>query len=239
MASRLASSSALATELDDEEFVEQGVREDFAPLLVKRAETIIDQTGEEYQAVFLDEYKRLMSARLGLKTQKSSDFDKLFSDLLDTLSELELDFNHFFRRLSSVKVADIDNDESRKTVAKIFFHSEGVTGIGNDEDSAKEKVGQWLQRWRERMVEDWGADKDVEREKAMKAVNPKFVPRSWILDEVIDRVENKGDRDILGRVMKMTLNPFEDSWSWDEKEEARFCGDVPRLQRAMMCSCSS
>jgi serine/tyrosine/threonine adenylyltransferase len=225
--------------VDEEEFREKGVREDFAPILVKRAETIIDQTGEEYQAVFLDEYKRLMSARLGLKSYKESDFEELFSELLDRLSELELDFNHFFRRLSSVKLADIDNDENRKDVAKIFFHAEGVTGIGNDEESAKEKMSQWLARWRERIIEDWGTDNDTEREKAMKAVNPKFIPRSWVLDEVIDRTGNKGDREILGRVMHMSLNPFEDSWGWDEKEEERLCGDVPRFQRAMMCSCSS
>jgi len=225
--------------VDAQEFVEQGVREDFAPILIKRAETIIDQTGEEYQAVFLDEYKRLMTGRLGLKSQKESDFEELFSELLDRLAELELDFNHFFRRLSSVKVADIADVDKRKSVAKIFLHADGVTGIGNDEDSARAKMAQWLTRWRERIVEDWGEDKDSERETAMKAVNPKFIPRSWILDEVINRVENKGDRDILGRVMHMVLNPFQDSWGWDEKEEERFCGDIPRFQRAMMCSCSS
>jgi len=225
--------------VDAQEFVEQGVREDFAPILIKRAETIIDQTGEEYQAVFLDEYKRLMTGRLGLKSQKESDFEELFSELLDRLAELELDFNHFFRRLSSVKVADIADDDKRKSVAKIFLHADGVTGIGDDEDSARAKMAQWLTRWRERIVEDWGVDKDSERETMMKAVNPKFIPRSWILDEVINRVENKGDRGILGRVMQMALNPFQDSWGWDEKEEERFCGDVPSFQRAMMCSCSS
>jgi protein adenylyltransferase len=67
-----------------------------------------------------------------------------------------------------------------------------------------------------------------------------FVPRSWILDEVIERVEKKGDREILGRVMHMALNPFNDEWGLNNRqEEERFCGDVPRLKRAMTCSCSS
>jgi len=56
---------------------------------------------------------------------------------------------------------------------------------------------------------------------------------------VIERVERKGDREILGRVMQMALNPFEDEWGLDKDEEERFCGDVPRFKRAMMCSCSS
>lgn len=70
----------------------------------------------------------------------------------------------------------------------------------------------------------------------------KFVPRSWILDELIQRVEFKGERDILGRVMNMSLNPFdvdEKGWGGDAKEEERFCGDVPSVKRAMQCSCSS
>lgn len=40
--------------------------------------------------------------------------------------------------------------------------------------------------------------------------------------------------------MNMALHPFEDSWNDKYKEEEeRFCGDVPRFKRAMMCSCSS
>lgn len=66
-----------------------------------------------------------------------------------------------------------------------------------------------------------------------------FVPRGWILDEVIERVERKGDRDILDRTMQMSLNPFNDEWGLDKQEEERFCGDVPKYKRAMMCSCSS
>lgn len=71
------------------------------------------------------------------------------------------------------------------------------------------------------------------------ADDKQFIPRGWILDEVIQRVERKGDRDVLGRVMQMSLNPFNDEWGMDRDEEERFCGDVPRFQRAMMCSCSS
>jgi uncharacterized protein YdiU (UPF0061 family) len=227
--------------VDTELFVEKGVEEDFAPILIKRAETIIDQTGDEYKAVFLSEYKRLMTARLGLKTEKASDFDKLFSELLDTMEKLELDFNHFFRRLSDVKISELETKEAREALAKRFFHAEGVTGLNETDASASEKVGAWLDIWRERIVEDWGSDSagDAEREKAMKAVNPKFIPRGWVLDEVITRVEKQHDRKILDGIMKMALDPFEERWGWDEEEEERFCGDVPRFQRAMMCSCSS
>ena len=226
---------------DDSVFVEKGVEEDFAPILIKRAESVIDAAGEEYKAVFMSEYRRVMTARIGLKTQKESDFDSLFSELLDTMEALELDFNHFFRRLSSVKLSDVVSEEKRRETATRFFHSEGITGLNEDEESGKEKVGKWLDAWRARIVEDWGEDEsaDAEREKAMKAVNPNFVPRGWLLDEVIERVEKKNDRDILGGIMKMGLEPFKDSWEWKDDEEKRFTGDVPKYRRAIQCSCSS
>ncbi|KAL4972016.1 hypothetical protein BDW66DRAFT_145057 [Aspergillus desertorum] len=228
-------------QVDEESFVKQGVTEDAAPALIKRAETIIERIGDEYRAVFLNQYKRLMSKRLGLQTQKESDLQELFSGLLDTLEALELDFNHFFRRLSSVSVAGLETEAGRKEIAHIFFHTEGHGGLGYTEDSARERIAKWLDKWRQRVLEDWGsnADADIKRQQAMKEVNPKFVPRGWILDEVIDRVERRGDREILGRVMNMALNPFNEEWGLNREEEERFCGDVPKFQRAMMCSCSS
>ncbi|KAJ5576322.1 hypothetical protein N7535_003248 [Penicillium sp. DV-2018c] len=225
--------------VDDETFVNDGVTEDFEPELIKRAETIIERVGEEYKAVFLNEYKRLMGRRLGLKTQAESDFRNLFSEMLDTLEALELDFNHFFRRLSGLPISKLETEESRKEAASVFFHAEGFGGIGYTDATARDRIAKWLDSWRARVLEDWGPANDEERQRDMKSVNPNFVPRGWILDEVIERVERKGDRDILDRIMQMALNPFNDEWGLHKEEEERFCGDVPKYKRAMMCSCSS
>ena len=241
--------------VDEDEFVNEGVRKDWADELVERAETIIQQVGEEYKAVFMAEYKRLMTLRLGLKQSKQEDFDELYSELLDTMEALELDFNHTFRKLSNFKMKDIETDETRKEMAGSFFHKEGLTGVEKDEGAAKERIAKWLDKWRARVLEDWGEGQDEERIAEMKQVNPKvslphkktlpaidlaqFVPRSWILDELIDRVEKKGERDILKHIMDMALWPFEDEWGWNREEEERLCGDVPKYNRAMQCSCSS
>lgn len=227
--------------VDEKEFVEEGVRKDFTDELVKRAENLIEQTGEEYKAVFMAEYKRLMTARLGLKQCKQSDFEELYSELLDTLEALELDFNHTFRKLSYVSTEDIDTEEKRKDVAGRFFHHEGLSGLAGSEEDARARLASWLEKWRARVIEDWpnSPESREERFAAMRAVNPKFVPRSWILDELIERVEKKGEREVIDHVMDMALNPFKEEWGWNREEEERFCGDVPRYQRAMQCSCSS
>jgi uncharacterized protein YdiU (UPF0061 family) len=230
----------IGPDVDTEEFIEKGIREEDADKLVARAEGIIDRTGEEYKAVFLDEYKRLMTARLGLKTFREEDFESLFSELLDSMEALELDFNQFFRKLSSLNLSALGSDAERKAAAGVFFHHEGVSATAVSEDEARARLAAWLDKWRQRVVEDWGdAAPDAERHAAMKRVNPKFVPKSWVLDELIRRVEKGGEREILDRVLHMALHPFEDEWGWDRAEEERFCGDVPRQDRAMQCSCSS
>ncbi|EON61815.1 hypothetical protein W97_01032 [Coniosporium apollinis CBS 100218] len=221
---------------DDETFVHEGVQKDYVDELVARAENLIEKAGEEFKTVFMAEYKRLMTKRFGLREFKESDFDALYSEWLDTLQAHELDFNHSFRRLGSVKLEEIDTDEKRKEVAGRFFHQLGVEG---GEDKARERIAKWLEKWRARALEDWGEGNDEERAEAMRKVNPNFVARSWILDELIQRVEHKGERDILKDIMKMALNPFEEEWGWNKDEEERFCGDVPKSCGLMQCSCSS
>jgi uncharacterized protein YdiU (UPF0061 family) len=242
-------------DVDESAFIIDGVKADFEEEVVGRAEKLITQAGEEYKAVFLAQYKKLMTARIGLVHFKQGDFDNLFSEALDTMQELELDFNHFFRRLSSLKLSDIATDESRKQSASVFFHKEGT--MKDDEKTARGKIAAWLEKWRARAIEDWSDDgssepseaKDAERMQAMKRVNPNFVPRGWILDELIKRVEDGKEREVLDRVVHMTLNPFEEAWdgqtidgvAWkgDAQEEQRWVGDVPKFERAMQCSCSS
>lgn len=182
-----------------------------------------------------------MRARLGLLSEQDGDFKDLFSDLLDTMETLELDFNHFFRRLSSIGISDLETAEQRTALASVFFHHEGVTGTGNTDGSARALLSKWLEKYHARLLLDWeNVPKiDAERQNQMRAINPKFIPRSWILDEVIKRVEDGGEREVLDRVMVMALAPFEESWGGDRGEEERWCGDVPRGERGMMCSCSS
>ncbi|KAH9867738.1 hypothetical protein IAQ61_008333 [Plenodomus lingam] len=238
--------------VDEEIFVEKGVTEEQAPELIKRAETIIDGAGDEFKAVFLAEYKRLMTSRLGLTSQQESDFQDLVSELLDCLEAFGLDFHHAFRRLSGVKIADLTTEEQRREAAGVFFKADEVPG---QDDESRVRIGKWLDKWATRVRQDWGeAECDTERIVAMKRVNPNFVPRSWILDEVIDRVEKKGERAILPQMMKLVLDPFQDTWDADAEGESasgkggdvmsaeeahRFTGDVPKYKELMQCSCSS
>ncbi|CAK7197718.1 hypothetical protein SEUCBS139899_000366 [Sporothrix eucalyptigena] len=232
--------------------------------LASHAEEIIMRVGEEYKNLFTAEYKRLFMARLGLpppshkQVAATGEMDTIITGLLDVMEQIELDFNMFFRRLSSVRLADIETPESRRRTAERFFYREGVTAAVGEEASRR-LVAEWLSEWRERILASYKADtaggsneeKEDRRVRTMKSVNPNFVPRGWVLDEVIRRVEHDCERDVLRRIMHMALHPFVDEWhgqtfdgcsepyKGDPLEEVRWTQDVPERQRAMQCSCSS
>lgn len=154
--------------VDSQTFISDGVKEEEADELVKRAEGIIERCGEEYKTVFLAHYKELMTARLGLKSQKESDFDDLFSELLDFLEAYELDFHHAFRKLSYFTLSELDTEQSRKDVAGRFFR---FNEAPKQDAESRSRIAKWLEKWATRAKDD--SPNDEERQTAMLAVNPK------------------------------------------------------------------
>lgn len=76
----------------------------------------------------------------------------------------------------------------------------------------------WLERYATRIKDEeaeWTAaaasadmDIDNEREQEMKNVNPRFVLRQWLLEEVIGKVERDSDsgKRVLAKVMHVSYN---------------------------------
>ncbi len=163
-----------------------GKGKDLPPDTLERAETVIQRAGYEYKAVFTAEYRRLMRARLGFiesspisgagGSDEQQPPEQLVRDLLDMMEALELDFHHFFRRLSNVDLHDLDDADARLALAERFFHHEGVSAPGVKPDEAKQRVSTWLSQWKELIVSSNGEkETDQERQQRMKAVNPKVL----------------------------------------------------------------
>ncbi|PWW78192.1 UPF0061-domain-containing protein [Tuber magnatum] len=219
--------------LDSETFIAEGLASEAdAEALVKRAEEIIEEVGEEYKATFLTEYKQLMAARLGFTGLRETDMEDVYSPLLDTLEDAQVDFGHFFRRLSELPIFELmeKDEEAQLAVAEEFMPKAVLTTV----QKGPEKILKWLKLYAERLEEEG----DAKRMDRMKKVNPKFIPKNWVLEEIIQRVDQKGERDVLGDVIKLVENPFADRWE-GVKDAERWCGDVPRLEVGMQCSCSS
>jgi uncharacterized protein YdiU (UPF0061 family) len=165
--------------IDDESFVKDGIKEEDVEEVRERGESLIMRAGEEYKTVFMTEYNRGMMARLGLRTYVEEDFSKIFSEWLDILEAGELDFNHSFRRLGNITTGELESEEARKAKAGVFFKKEGKPA--NGEEEARTRIAEWLDKWRRRVLEDWGEGKDEERKKAMDSVNPKVPLRTGLM----------------------------------------------------------
>lgn len=156
------------------------------------------------------------------------------------LEDTSCDFNHFFHRLSKTPLFSYNVKSDYEKAAEHILPTETET----TKRAGIEKLATWLEStYRPRLEKDGSTD-DVERGERMKKVNPKFVLRQWILEEIIAKTKSeKGvgvqDKDMLEMVLKMVLDPFKEEWGFDKGEEERLCGDVPKIERGFQCSCSS
>ena len=244
LAEDLAELIASGDRCDDPTFTEQGFSQSELEALVKRAENQIQLSGDEYKSVFKEEYTTTMCARLGLSSVLSEDLESIITPTLDLLATLELDFNNFFRRLSKIPVLSLDMEGEWLEASQAFL-LQGERYGAHDYSRAREMIADWVGgNYRARLLielEQRGGSGvgDAERIEKMLKVNPNFIPRSWMLQEVIDEVEKKKNRTILQGVMKMVADPYKESWGWNEELEKKYCADPPKPERGLQCSCSS
>lgn len=156
------------------------------------------------------------------------------------LDDTSCDFNHFFHRLGNTPIFNMSSKDDYSQAAERILPADSET---NRRESV-EKLAAWLETEYRPRLENENNTKDSERGERMKAVNPKFVLRQWVLEEVIKKTQSeKGvgvkDDAMLKMVLRMSLEPFRDEWGGDKKEEERLCGDVPKVERGFQCSCSS
>lgn len=208
------------------DFLEGSIDESELNPILTEAEKIIGNVAEEYKETFLASYKTTMSKRVGFEIKNEDDF-KLVSEALTLMEEHELDFHHFFYRLS----------EETFSGKSIVGDATGNFG-GSGKDRAIEEIDKFLEHYRAKLAAD-NIAVDSNRTMQMKKANPSFVLRSWILDEAIQKVEKEGDREILKVLTEMSSNPFKE---YTDEEGRRFCGPVPSgtISGAnAQCSCSS
>ncbi|KAI0087284.1 hypothetical protein BDY19DRAFT_986070 [Irpex rosettiformis] len=240
--------------------------EQFAEWRKQGNDLVLAELEDTFQDTCAEEYRRLMHKRLGLRRIDLDDESKLIRPLTSLLAEHRLDFHSTFRRLAYFKPSLVDspastgNLESSKADFDAFVESlMALTPEPQMVDTFKAKIDwkKWLEKYSERIESEkglWDADEDVDlqRERAMRDANPRFVLRQWVLEEVIKKVEQdtKSGRRVLGKVLQMACSPFE-PWGAEDNlsptdilddevlEERRYCGIGEQQMLGFQCSCSS
>lgn len=164
---------------------------------------------ESYANLFIGKYKKryyeLMSKKLGLANKEDSDAT-LISELLNAMQKCELDYTPFFYNLS-----------------RNNFDAIVIMGNGCGE------IKEWLEVYKKRV----SSENESRRVELMQKINPKYVLKNYMLQDVIDRAE-KGDFALLNEMLKIAQNPYD-----EHKEFEYYAQSVPKELSGLICSCSS
>jgi len=166
---------------------------------------------DEYEAQFIEEYYKLMSAKLGLETVRDENIE-IINQLLGLLQNNQTDYTVFFRRLCNFQKND-KNDH----LQKMFM----------DEAS----FANWAKTYETRLnAED---SDDSARSEMMKRVNPKYILRNHLAQQAIEKAENK-DYSEIDALLKVLQNPFDEQPAME-----RFAEPPPTGMKKVAVSCSS
>ncbi|KZS94206.1 UPF0061-domain-containing protein [Sistotremastrum niveocremeum HHB9708] len=215
-----------------------------------KAQELSNDLEVEIQDVFSAEYWTLMRKRLGLRTVEPADESQLIRPMLRLLEEQGLDFHRTFRALCAFRPTQ-PGDETWDAVAKTLAGKDSI------DDASSKEWKEWLSIYSQRINRERSSWKDGDawiddRAQVMKAANPRFVLRQWLLEELIAKCEKDPDtgKRILAKVLKMASSPFE-PWGAEEgsqpeselseetREERRYCDVGEKQMLGFQCSCSS
>ncbi|HEX4355211.1 MAG TPA: protein adenylyltransferase SelO family protein, partial [Polyangiales bacterium] len=126
------------------------------------------------------------------------DRDALLAGLFPALSAIETDMTLFFRALP--ELPDDSRDAMLHALRDAFYDLDGADRTQLD------VLTTWLEQYRE-CVRAEGASRD-ERRARMHAVNPLYLPRNYLLQQVIDATQ-AGDRAALADFMQVLAHPYD------------------------------
>jgi uncharacterized protein YdiU (UPF0061 family) len=171
--------------------------------LTRFAETLVPLLGEDQdravaQAVevlntFEDRYLHYwlqgMRQKLGLAREAAGDL-ALATDFLATMEGQGVDYTQAFRRLSDAAAHAGPTADA------------GLRALYADDTA----LNAWLPRWRARLQDEEGDP--VQRARAMRAVNPVYIPRNHKVEEALDAAVEQGNYAPFEKLLDVLKRPF-------------------------------
>ena len=171
---------------------------------IEQAQFILGEFAEKFTAA----YQAGLRRKIGLFTARDGDA-ALVQDLLDAMAKNHADFTLTFRRLS-----DADDDDA--------VRAQFTDPAAFDE---------WAIRWRQRLADE--PQSAAERQAAMRAVNPAFIPRNHRVEAVIAAAVNN-DYAPFEELLTVLSKPFE-----DQPEFAAYAEPPLPEQRVLQTFCGT
>ena len=157
-----------------------GLAQSLLPLLDKDETTAValaQESIDKFPVLFNDTYYRLLAEKIGLSKNHSDD-EALIKELLLLMAKEKTDFTLTFRRLSEL----VDPD---RNFASALQHSI------RDIFELPASFSTWIAQWSDRVDAEDSDRKDIADK--MLAINPVFIARNHLVEEVIDIATNDSD----------------------------------------------
>ena len=177
---------------------------------------------DAFPGEFSSLYRHTMLRKLGLcgRADTPLEDDALLGGLASLLSEISIDYTLFFRSLARPEV-------TVETLHAAYY--DVVDG------PRAEIIRSWLRMYRERVARE--GISEPERRARMNAINPNYVPRNYLVQEVIEATE-RGDRARLPELLDVLRRPYD-----EQPGREHFAGKRPAWAEnkpgCSMLSCSS
>ncbi|BEM77425.1 UPF0061 protein [Serratia marcescens] len=153
----------------------------------------LQQALAAYEPALMRAYGEQMRAKLGFFTPTAQDNDVL-TGLLSLMTQEGRDYTRTFRLLS-----DTEQQQAQSPL--------------RDEFIDRAAFDAWYQQYRQRLQQEQVSD--AERQRAMKAVNPRLILRNYLAQQAIEDAE-QDDVGRLQRLHQALLRPFDDAPEYDD-----------------------
>jgi uncharacterized protein YdiU (UPF0061 family) len=163
-----------------------------------------------YEVAYNARFLQNMRDKLGLQQTQESDLS-LIMDTFSMLHEHHVDYTSFFRGLSNLA------SRGHNPVRDLFVD--------------RSVADQWLERYEGRLAEE--SRSAEEREQAMRAVNPKYVLRNYLAQQVIQEAQN-GDYEPMHDLLEVLARPFD-----EQPDNEHYAALPPDWGKHLNISCSS
>ncbi|MBL4621310.1 MAG: YdiU family protein [Immundisolibacteraceae bacterium] len=188
---------------------------------------------ESYRRQYQQLSQRMMADKLGLRTVDDND-NELFGELLDLLGAVETDMTLFYRRLADIDIVMLTDEKGQdyqlmERLADCYYTPDEIP------EAIVLQTIEWLRRYGQRLVAE-NADESARRN-LMNRTNPKYLPRNYLAQQVIDEAE-QGNYAPLQELFEVIRNPYDDQPEFDHYSEKRPDWARQRVGCSML-SCSS
>jgi len=175
---------------------------------VERAQKCVDRAQKVIKAAVEDGYR----AKLGFAEEGSAAAAEIYEALEALMRRSSVDYTILWRQLACV--AELDESAAASDAAllapiKMAFYREPCEKLSAG-------WAEVLRSWRRALAAEEGGGGPEAAAKRMRAANPKYIPREWMLAKAYDQAAH-GSYDLVYELYNLFLKPYDEQPDFEEK----------------------